>query len=51
MRRLMIPVLVVMLVVVGGCDVVDPARPTAQPDAVVFGNLLVLGFAIAILVR
>ena len=26
--------------VVDGCGVVDPARPTAQPDAEVFGNLL-----------
>jgi hypothetical protein len=25
---------------VNGCGVVDPARPTAQPDAEVFGNLL-----------
>lgn len=40
MRRLMIPVLVTALVMVTGCDVVDPARPTAQPDAEVFGNLL-----------
>jgi hypothetical protein len=36
----MIPILVLALVTVGGCDVVDPARPTAQPDAEVFGNLL-----------
>jgi hypothetical protein len=31
---------VAALLVVCGCDVVDPARPTAQPDAEVFGNLL-----------
>jgi hypothetical protein len=40
MRRLFISLLVTTLVMVTGCDVVDPARPTPQPDAEVFGNLL-----------
>jgi hypothetical protein len=29
-----------LLVTVGACDIVDPARPTAQPDMEIFGNLL-----------
>lgn len=28
------------LVVSGGCDLLDPARPTAQPDTEVYGNLI-----------
>lgn len=30
----------VCLVLTGGCDLVDPARPTSQPDTEVFGNLI-----------
>lgn len=33
-------IVVVALLVVSGCGVVDPARPTTQPDTEVFGNLL-----------
>jgi hypothetical protein len=40
MRSLMVLIVVAALLVVSGCDVLDPARPTAQPDAEVFGNLL-----------
>jgi hypothetical protein len=40
MRSLGVLIVVAALLVVGGCDVIDPARPTAQPDAEVFGNLL-----------
>ncbi len=29
----------VLLIVASGCDLVDPARPSAQPDTEVFGNL------------
>jgi hypothetical protein len=29
-----------LLMTVGACDIVDPARPTAQPDMEIFGNLL-----------
>jgi len=39
MRSPGILIVVVVLLVVSGCGVVDPARPTAQPDAEVFGNL------------
>jgi len=40
MRSLKVLIVVAALFVVSGCDVVDPARPTAQPDTEVFGNLL-----------
>jgi hypothetical protein len=40
MRSLKILMMVAAACALGGCDVVDPARPTAQPDAEVFGNLL-----------
>ena len=40
MRSLAVLVVVLVLLVVSGCGVVDPARPTAQPDVEVFGNLL-----------
>lgn len=41
MARLTLTTLaVVSLVVAGGCDLVDPARPSAQQDTEVFGNLL-----------
>jgi hypothetical protein len=30
----------IFLAVICGCDFLDPARPTAQPDAEVFGNLI-----------
>ena len=33
-------VVVCCLVLTSGCDLVDPARPTVQPDTEVFGNLL-----------
>jgi len=31
---------VALLAMIAACDLVDPARPTSQPDAEVFGNLL-----------
>lgn len=40
MRSLGVLIVVLILLVVSGCGVVDPARPTAQPDTEVFGNLL-----------
>ena len=40
MRSLEVLIVVLILLVVSGCGVVDPARPTAQPDTEVFGNLL-----------
>ncbi len=40
MRPVSTIVVAICLVVVGGCDFLDPARPTAQPDADVFGNLI-----------
>ncbi len=40
MRSLTVLMMVAAACALGGCDVVDPARPTAQPDAEVFGNLL-----------
>jgi hypothetical protein len=40
MRTLVILVVAALMVMISGCDVVDPARPTAQPDSEVFGNLL-----------
>ena len=40
MRSLAVLMVVLVLLVVSGCGVVDPARPTAQPDVEVFGNLL-----------
>jgi hypothetical protein len=40
MRSLTALTTLVLLLVSGGCDVVDPTRSTAQPDAEVFGNLL-----------
>jgi hypothetical protein len=40
MRSLGILIVAAVLLVVSGCDFIDPARPTAQPDAEVFGNLL-----------
>lgn len=40
MRSSGVLVVVVALFVVSGCGVVDPARPTAQPDTEVFGNLI-----------
>ena len=40
MRSLGVLMVVLVLLVLSGCGVVDPARPTAQPDAEVFGNLL-----------
>jgi hypothetical protein len=32
--------LVVILLVTGGCDLLDPTRPSTHPDTEVFGNLL-----------
>jgi hypothetical protein len=40
MRSLTVLAIAAMVLVTGGCDVLDPARPTAQADAEVFGNLL-----------
>jgi hypothetical protein len=40
MRSLGFLIVAAVLLVVSGCDFIDPARPTAQPDAEVFGNLL-----------
>ena len=40
MRSLVVSISLASVLVVSGCEVVDPARPTAQPDAEVFGNLL-----------
>jgi len=40
MRSLRVLIVVALLLGVSGCDVLDPARPTAQPDTEVFGNLL-----------
>jgi len=40
MRSLGVLTVVLVLLVISGCGVVDPARPTAQPDTEVFGNLL-----------
>lgn len=40
MRRYPIIFVVICSVVMGGCDFLDPARPAAQPDAEVFGNLI-----------
>jgi hypothetical protein len=40
MRSLTVLVIAATVLVTGGCDVLDPARPTAQADAEVFGNLL-----------
>lgn len=43
MRTAAIIVLAISVVFTGGCDFLDPARPTAQPDAEVFGNLIEVG--------
>ena len=40
MRSLGVLLISIGTLVVSGCGVVDPARPTAQPDEDVFGNLL-----------
>jgi len=40
MRPVSIFVTVICLAFVGGCDFLDPARPTSQPDSEVFGNLM-----------
>jgi len=40
MKTVTIPFFLISLVMLSACDVVDPARPTAQPDLEVFGNLL-----------
>jgi hypothetical protein len=40
MKTVTIPFVLVSLVMLCACDVVDPARPTAQPDVEIFGNLL-----------
>lgn len=39
-RSALVSVMAAALVAVSGCDLVDPARPAAHPDAMVFGNLL-----------
>jgi hypothetical protein len=40
MRRFTVLAAAVFLLMISGCDMVDPARPTTQPDSEVFGNLL-----------
>ena len=40
MRLISTILMVISLVLATACDLVDPARPTVQPDAEVFGNLL-----------
>jgi len=40
MRFISTILMVISLVLATACDLVDPARPTVQPDAEVFGNLL-----------
>lgn len=42
MRTPKIPIIVLAAtaVIVGGCDLLDPARPTIQPDTEVFGNIV-----------
>jgi hypothetical protein len=40
MRPVSIIIIVISLVMAGGCDFLDPARPTSQPDSEVFGNLV-----------
>jgi len=40
MRLLSTTLMVIVLVFATACDLVDPARPTVQPDEEVFGNLL-----------
>ena len=41
MRRFLgLGCLAVVLAMIAACDLVDPARPTSQPDTEVFGNLL-----------
>ncbi|MFV2072982.1 MAG: hypothetical protein ACC742_10080 [Thermoanaerobaculales bacterium] len=39
-RKLILGWVVAALATFAGCDLVDPARPTSQPDTEVFGNLL-----------
>ena len=39
MRSALYCLVMIALVVASGCDLVDPARPSAQPDTEVFGNL------------
>jgi len=40
MRSLVVSISLASVLVASGCEVVNPARRTAQPDAEVFGNLL-----------
>lgn len=40
MRAAHLMLLCLACLVLGGCDLLDPARPSAQPDTEVFGNLL-----------
>jgi hypothetical protein len=40
MRSLTVFSMAALLVTAGACDIVDPARPTTQPDMEIFGNLL-----------
>ncbi len=39
MRRALAPV-IVLAIALAGCDLVNPERPTPQPDVTLFGNLL-----------
>ena len=40
MRSVLCSLVAIALIGVSGCDLVDPARPSAQPDTEVFGNLM-----------
>ena len=40
MRLLSTTLMMIAMVVATACDLVDPSRPTVQPDEEVFGNLL-----------
>ena len=40
MRSMKMLLMAALMVTVGACDIVDPARPTPQPDMEIFGNLL-----------
>lgn len=39
-RKPCVIVLLAAVVAVGGCDMLDPARPTVQPDTEIFGNVM-----------
>ncbi len=39
MRRALVP-LILLAIALAGCDLINPERPTPQPDVTLFGNLL-----------